>query len=113
MLLLGAANIWWVPLSNWAGRRTVLIVATLVMTLSSVWCALATSYNSLLAARIFQGIGGAAADTVAPAVVGELYPLYERGRAMVCLIRGMFSSKNSDGTNILTLFRPCTRPFFA
>jgi MFS family permease len=53
------------------------------MTLASVWCGLTTSYNSLLAARIFQGLGGAASDTVAPALIGDLYFIHQRGRAMV------------------------------
>lgn len=48
-----------------------------------MWCGLASNYNSLLAARIFQGIGNAAADTVAPALVGDVYFMDERGRAMV------------------------------
>ncbi|KAF4470375.1 HOL1 [Fusarium albosuccineum] len=82
ILFLGAANIWWVPFSNWLGRRPVLLVATLLMTMSTLWCGLATSYNSLLAARVFRGIGGAAADSVAPALVGDLYPVHQRGRAM-------------------------------
>ncbi|KAH8655282.1 major facilitator superfamily domain-containing protein [Xylariales sp. PMI_506] len=82
VLFQGAANIWWVPLSNTYGRRPVLLVATLVMTLCSVWCGLATSFNSLLVARIFQGIGESAADTVCPALVGDVYFVDERGRAM-------------------------------
>jgi len=81
--MLGAANLWWVPLSNWAGRRPILLVATLLMTLCGMWCGLATSYDSLLAARLIQGIGGAAADTVAPALVGDVYFVDEQGRAMV------------------------------
>ncbi|KAG7123646.1 MFS transporter cpaT like protein [Verticillium longisporum] len=80
--MLGASNIWWVPLSNWAGRRPVLIIATLMMTVCSVWGATATSYNSLLAARIFQGAGGGASETVAPALVGDMFFAHERGRAM-------------------------------
>lgn len=60
-----------------------MLAATLIMTLCSVWCGLATSYDSLVAARIIQAIGGAAADTVAPAMVGDLYFIHERGRAMV------------------------------
>jgi MFS family permease len=83
VLFLGASNIWWVPLSNWGGRRPVLLVAALLMTLCSVWCALAPSFGSLLAARILQGAGGGAADTVAPALIGELYFIHQRGRAMV------------------------------
>ena len=84
VLLLGGANIWWVPLSNWMGRRPVLLIATLLMTLCSVWCAKAENFGSLLAARILQAAGGGAADTVAPALIGDLYFIHERGRAMVC-----------------------------
>lgn len=53
------------------------------MTLSCVWAGVAKGYDSLLVARMFQGMGGAAADTVAPALVGDVYFLHERGRAMV------------------------------
>jgi MFS family permease len=62
-----------------------LVLATLIMTLCSLWCGFSSSYDMLLAARIFQGIGGAAADTVAPALVGDLYFIHQRGRAMVSL----------------------------
>ncbi|KAI0121716.1 major facilitator superfamily transporter [Xylariales sp. AK1849] len=82
VLFQGAANIWWVPLASILGRRPVLLVSTLMLTLCTLWCGLATNFNSLLAARIFQGIGNAAADTVAPALVGEVYFMNERGRAM-------------------------------
>lgn len=89
--MLGAANIWWVPLSNILGRRPVLLVSTLLLTFVSMWAGLATTFDSILAARIFQGIGGAAADTVAPAVIGDVYFVDERGRAMVCSISHRFS----------------------
>jgi MFS family permease len=80
---MGAGNIFWVPLSNILGRRPVLVASTLLLTLCTMWCGLATNYDSLLAARIFQGLGIAAADTVAPALVGDVYFMDERGRAMV------------------------------
>ena len=83
VLMLGGSNIWWVPLSNWMGRRPVLLIATLLMTACSVWCAKADSFGSLVAARLLQGAGGGAADTVAPALIGDLYFIHERGRAMV------------------------------
>ena len=83
VLFMGVSNIFWVPLSNWAGRRPILLVATLLMTMSCMWAGLATSYESLLAARVFQGIGAGASETVAPAMVGDVYFLHERGRAMV------------------------------
>ncbi|KAK9772114.1 hypothetical protein SCAR479_11277 [Seiridium cardinale] len=82
VLLIGGANIWWVPLSNIIGHRPVLLSSLLILTLADLWCGLATNYDSLLAARIFQGIGAAAADTVAPAIIGEVYFVDERGRAL-------------------------------
>ncbi|KAK4034617.1 major facilitator superfamily domain-containing protein [Parachaetomium inaequale] len=82
LLCLGGSNIWWVPLSSWMGRRPVLLIATLLMTLCSVWCAEAKSFASLLAARALQGAGGGAAETVAPALIGDLFFIHQRGRAM-------------------------------
>ena len=49
---------------------------------TTIWCAVATSFDSLLVARIFQGIGGAPADTVAPDIVGEIFFAHQAGRAM-------------------------------
>ena len=65
------------------GRRPVILLALAVLFASSVWAGKANSYNSLLAARIFQGIGGGAADTLAPDVVGQIFFVHQRGRAMV------------------------------
>jgi MFS family permease len=100
-LFLGASNIWWVPLGNskyhsrqptvhmlmeWLafGRRPVILVCLALLCASSVWAGEANSYNSLLAARLFQGVGGGAADTLAPDVVGQIFFVHQRGRAMVC-----------------------------
>ncbi|KAK1985482.1 major facilitator superfamily transporter [Colletotrichum cereale] len=82
VLFLGASNILWVPCSNIFGRRPVLLVATLLMTVATIWCAVATSYNSVLVARLVQGMGAGASESVAPALVGEVFFVDERGRAM-------------------------------
>lgn len=61
----------------------MLIAASLLMTLASMWCGLAGSnFDSLLAARIFQGMGAGPSETVAPLLVGEVFFMDERGRAM-------------------------------
>jgi hypothetical protein len=83
ILFLGASNVWWVPLSNISGRRPVILFSLLVLVFSSMWAGLATSFNSLLAARMFMGIGGGPADAVTPEVVGEIFFVHQRGRAMV------------------------------
>lgn len=54
-LMLGAANIWWVPLGNTFGRRPIILLCLLILMTCSVWCGEAKSFDSLLAARILQG----------------------------------------------------------
>jgi MFS family permease len=81
--MVGASNVFWVPLSNVYGRRPIMLIALLLATLAAMWAGLAKSFDSLLAARLFMGIGGAPADTVAPDVVGEVFFVHQRGRAMV------------------------------
>ncbi|KAK2796526.1 hypothetical protein FQN51_009306 [Onygenales sp. PD_10] len=84
VLMLGAGNIWNVPLAHTFGRRPVILINLLLLTLSSMWAGLAKEFNNLLAARFFIGIGGSAADAVAPDVVGEIFFVHQRGRAMAC-----------------------------
>lgn len=86
VLMIGVSNIFWVPLANTFGRRPVLIVAMLMSVLASMWCGLAGSFGSLLAARAVQGVGFGPADSVAANVVGEVFFVHERGRAMVCIL---------------------------
>ena len=82
VLMIGLSNIFWVPLANIFGRRVVLIIAMLLLTLTSMWCGLAPTFNNLLAARVVQGIGIGPADTIAPDIVGEIFFVHQRGRAM-------------------------------
>ncbi|KAK1069461.1 hypothetical protein LTR74_004786 [Friedmanniomyces endolithicus] len=82
VLLLGCSNIFWVPLASTFGRRPILLISLLLSTFTSMWCGLAGTFNSLLAARVVQGIGFGPADTIAPDTVGEVFFVHERGRAM-------------------------------
>ena len=61
--MMGAANIWWVPLANTFGRRPIVLGNILLLVLSSMWAGLAKSFGSLLAARVLMGIAVAPADT--------------------------------------------------
>ena len=83
VLMLGASNLFWVPLANTFGRRPIILISMLLLIFSSMWAGLATNFRSLLAARAFMGAGGGPADAVAPDVVGEIFFVHQRGRAMV------------------------------
>jgi MFS family permease len=61
--MMGAANILWVPLANTFGRRCITLFNILLLVLSSVWAGRAKTFGSLLAARLFMGVGVAPADT--------------------------------------------------
>ncbi|KAF2762120.1 MFS general substrate transporter [Pseudovirgaria hyperparasitica] len=82
VLMQGVANIWWVPLANTFGRRPVILISLVLLVFSSMWAGLATSFSSLLAARVFMGIGQAPSEAVSPDVVGEIFFTHQTGRAM-------------------------------
>ncbi|KAL4793544.1 major facilitator superfamily domain-containing protein [Aspergillus venezuelensis] len=82
VLMMGAANIWWVPLANIFGRRPITLLSILILLFCSMWAGLAESFGSLLAARFFMGVGVGPADTIAPNVIGEIYFTHQRGKAM-------------------------------
>ncbi|KAL4995068.1 major facilitator superfamily domain-containing protein [Aspergillus recurvatus] len=82
VLMMGASNIWWVPLANTFGRRPISLLSILILLFCSVWAGLAGSFESLLAARFFMGVGVGPADTIAPNVIGEIYFTHQRGKAM-------------------------------
>jgi MFS family permease len=89
ILMLGASNIWWVPLANTFGRRPIILISLLLLVFSSMWAGLATTFNELLGARLLMGIGGGPADAVSPDVVGEIFFVHQRGRAMVRVLSSL------------------------
>ncbi|KAJ4353958.1 uncharacterized protein N0V89_005690 [Didymosphaeria variabile] len=101
ILMLGVSNLFWVPLSYILGRRPVILLSLLLLAFSSMWAGLSTSFDSLLAARFFMGMGGGPADAVSPDVVGEIFFVHERGRVMafytVFLAMGSFVGPIAGG----------------
>ena len=61
------------PLSDWLGRKPVLLVGLSVFALASFLCLAAHSFEALLAARFLQGLACAAPRVVAVAVVRDTY----------------------------------------
>ena len=74
-----------IPVSGWAGDRfgtkRVFMFALAVFTFASLLCALAWSIESLIAFRVFQGVGGGMLSPVAFATVWRAFPPEERSKA--------------------------------
>jgi MFS family permease len=85
VLMLGASNLWWVPLANTFGRRPIILLSLIILIASSIGAAMATTFSGLMVARFFMGVGAGSADAVSPDVVGEIFFVHQRGRAMVYL----------------------------
>lgn len=70
------------------GYRVVYIFGTIVFSLASLACAMAASFDSLIFARFFQGIGGSALAGVNIAIIRSIYPpnLFGRGVGIIALI---------------------------
>src|SRR3954466_5556922 len=64
------------------GYRRVYRVGLALFCLASLGCALAPSLQWLIAARVFQGLGGAALMSVQPALVRAIYPRNMLGRGL-------------------------------
>jgi EmrB/QacA subfamily drug resistance transporter len=67
-------------LADLYGRRPVLLAGIAVFLAGSLLCGAAWSMPSLIAFRLVQGIGAGAIQPVGLTIVGDLYPVHERGR---------------------------------
>ena len=70
------------PLSDMIGRRPVLILGLTIYTAGTLLAVFATSYEVLLAARVIQGLGGAAARVLAVAIVRDRFEGRDMARVM-------------------------------
>jgi EmrB/QacA subfamily drug resistance transporter len=69
-------------IADMIGRKPVWIAGLVVFTIGSALCGLAPSLGFLIAARAFQGIGGALLFAIGPAMLTSVFPPGERGRAL-------------------------------
>ncbi len=73
MLGMGTAQLIYGPLSDRFGRRPVLLIGLAIYAIFSLIGASALSFETLIAARILQGVGSAAARVLAITVVRDRY----------------------------------------
>jgi len=69
----GLGMLFYGPISDRYGRRTVMLSGIALFALASLACMLATGVEQLIAARFVQSLGGGAASVLARAVVRDVY----------------------------------------
>lgn len=77
------------PLSDRIGRRRILLLGTLAMSLALFAHGLVTSYGTFLAARALAGTCGGLLSGAAVSYVGDWFPYHRRGRASGWVMSGM------------------------
>lgn len=88
---LGAGQLLVGPLSDAWGRRPLLLVGLAVFVAGSVGCLLAPSVGWLIAARVLQSLGAAAATVLSRAIVRDLFegPAMTRFLSTLMLVNGV------------------------
>lgn len=79
VITLGFANFIIVPLSNIFGRRTISLLFSVMIMLTSIWEASATSHRSFLAARAVNGLVCATSESIPIQMIADVFFLHERG----------------------------------
>ena len=69
-------------LADMMGRKPIWIAGLVIFTTGSAICGVAPALWFLVAARAFQGLGGALLMAISPAMLTSAFPTSERGRAL-------------------------------
>ncbi|KAF2796700.1 MFS general substrate transporter [Melanomma pulvis-pyrius CBS 109.77] len=68
------------------GKRGPFLISMALLFSGTIWCAASTSYDTLLGARIIQGLGAAVFEAITFALVGDLYHVHQRGSRMAFFV---------------------------
>jgi len=69
-------------LADLLGRRRIFIIGLVIFTAASLWCGLAASAGSLIAARSVQGVGAALLNPATLSIITATFPQRQRGTAI-------------------------------
>ncbi|TAQ87152.1 hypothetical protein B7494_g4530 [Chlorociboria aeruginascens] len=98
MMGLGVGSVFASPTAILYGKRPVYLAGAIVFIVTSVWCATSPSYNSLLIARIFQGISVSPVECLPSATIAEIFFLHERAYRI-----GIYTLLLLGGKNLIPL----------
>lgn len=89
----GAAGLLTAGFADRFDRKKLLLFFYIGFIVGTLLCGLATSYPMLLGARIVTGLFGGVIGSISMAIVADLFPLNQRGRAMGLLQMGFGASQ--------------------
>lgn len=98
MLGMGLGSVFASPTAILWGKRPVYLVAIILFTLSSIWCALSPTYSSLVIARIVQGFAVSPVECLPSATIAEIFFLHERAYRL-----GIYTLLLLGGKNLIPL----------
>jgi EmrB/QacA subfamily drug resistance transporter len=81
-LTFGAFMLTGGKLADLLGRRRIFVIGLIVFTASSLACGLAGSANTLIAARVVQGLGAAMMNPATLSIITVTFPPRQRGTAI-------------------------------
>ncbi|WP_437883416.1 MFS transporter [Pseudomonas sp. LRF_L74] len=87
-------------LGDYYGRKPFVLAATVLFTLASLLCALASSMPLLVVGRVLQGVGGGMLVGTVFACVPELFPDIHQRLRWQMLLSAMFSVINAIGPGL-------------
>ena len=85
-LAFGISQFLWGPLADAYGRKLPLILGISIFAVGSAACAFAPTLGWLIAARVLQGIGGAAVGVVPRAIIRDRFTGLEATRLMAMML---------------------------
>ena len=74
-------------------RKKLLLFFYIGFIAGTLFCSMATSYFMLIAARIITGLFGGVIGSISMAIMADLFPLHQRGRAMGFMQMGFGASQ--------------------
>ena len=85
-LTYGVGSIFWVAFGNRYGVRLTFVLTSVAAACMSFWGAKATTFGSLMAARVLSALFYASPETLGPQVAGDVFLLKDRAKAVTCIV---------------------------
>lgn len=98
MMGLGIGSVIFSPTAILFGKRPVYLFSAIMFIATSIWCGFSPSFNSLLAARVFQGISVSPVECLPSATIAEIFFLHERAYRI-----GIYTLLLLGGKNLVPL----------